>query len=274
MTSFWHAGGNCDPHALAQRLVPTAENDVVTIDLSGSTWTSPHVLSLVPVLVENANKPLRFIPPEGSCKSYAARMHLGDVLTKLGIPNDLTRGNENDRADSLVALTSFSGTDFAGAENLCRLMSSRCDLAGVPAEVSDAISGHVYELCNNAIAHARCEQAWVCAQTYQHPGRTRLELTVADAGRGIRASLDGTEFAASDDVEAIRTAVERRSTSVGRPNHYGVGLTEVVRYATRMGGSATVRTGSASVQFTSSGAVLPATTAELQGTTVGCSIWF
>ena len=134
------------------------------------------------------------------------------------------------------------------------------------AEVADETAGHVYELSNNA----RSEHAWLCAQVYRRQQRSRIELVVADAGRGIRESLAGTVFEEPTDSSAIITAAQRRTTSVGRPNHSGIGLASLIAYVSANRGTTHIRSGGSIVEF---GTMTQARhTVELSGTIVSCSI--
>ena len=247
----------------------------VLIDLSRSSWITPRLLALIPVIVQSSgDEPVHFSAPTGKFASYASRMALGTVLDELGVTHDLPPVRRNDRSGTLIELQSFSASDYAGPEALTQLMQERCDTAGIPPEVGDAIAGQIYELCNNVVAHARCERGWLCAQTYQQRGRHRLELVVADPGRGIRAALAGTEFEQLTDEQSIRTAVMSRTSGVGRPNHGGVGLNRLLGYVEHMSGTVRIRSGDSQVSFQPGGTGDRTATLELQGTTIGCSIWF
>lgn len=268
MFSFAPSGSSSAPTTLERMVRPSS--DAACIDLTKASWISPYLLCLIPVLVSNALPGhLRFLTPSDSAARYASRMHLGNVLDDFGIDHELPPVRAADQSKRLVELTPFSAEDLEAPERLTRLTQTRCDSNGVPAEVADEIAGHVYELCNNAVSHARCDQAWLCAQSYQ---QSRLEFVVADAGRGIRASLEGTAYECDSHAESITTAAQRRTSSIGRPQHFGIGLSTVVDYAGNMNGSTHIRSGDAVVRFGSSPFSAP--TMELSGTIVGCSIQF
>jgi len=256
------------PQLVEKSVKPSAGRP--SIDLRAASWVSPYMLCLIPVLISNVEAvSVDFSTASNDAARYASRMHLGSVLDELGVAHCLPTVRESDRSNRLVELTSFSAGDTSAPEKLTQLMQERCDLNGVPADVADEIAGHIYELCNNTVAHAACETAWLCAQSYQ---QSRLEFVVADAGRGIRASLAGTEFECENHADSITTAVRRRTSSIGRPMHHGVGLSSVLNYTQEMSGMTAVRSGDAIVQF--AGASYAASTLELSGTIVGCSIRF
>jgi len=115
-----------------------------------------------------------------------------------------------------------------------------CNVDGV-AGVYDAVHHAFLEVVNNVFHHAQSPtQAVICAQSY--PWHRRVELAVADSGRGIPASLSrNPDLAGRFDsaAEAIELAVQPRVT--GRPEHNtGEGLFFSLEFIKANGGQACI----------------------------------
>lgn len=146
-------------------------------------------------------------------RAYLARMN---VLELIGAPwnTDAPRASERGR---------FIPVTTVGSEGAFQVTNAICDL--VLHTFADgrtflpALEWAVYEVIDNVVIHAESPlPALVCAQHYPH--RKRLELSVVDVGRGIRASL-GTAMALDSDADAIGKALQRgvtRDASVGQGN--------------------------------------------------------
>lgn len=89
----------------------------------------------------------------------------------------------------------------------------------------NALKTCVNEMIENVFYHAESPtDALVSAQAYKK--RQRVELVIADTGRGIRAAFaDSPEYAARsfDDCHAVRLALEKNVTSTGDVRR-GIGL--------------------------------------------------
>jgi len=259
-------------------LIAQARTGELHLDFLNASFVTPYVLALAAILTDIAQAqrvPVRFTSPANSeVARYASRMHLGQFLSSSGIRHALPLVHETDRADRLCELRRFSTHEPSACQQLAELTATRCDRAGLAARVADDLAAQVYEVCNNAYAHAQCDHAYLCAQTYTDPEGYRVELVVADGGRGIQASLAGTEYGQRTAELAIKAAVERRITSIGRPDHHGIGLANLRRFTTDGGGTMTIRSGGALVSFGSAGSARIYRVAELSGTVVSCSLHF
>lgn len=78
------------------------------------------------------------------------------------------------------------------------------------------------ELTHNVNDHSGAGKGFLFAQFY--PGSNYLDLVICDNGKGIYASYEGNaKFKPSDEIEAVRFAVNGRSTK-DRPESKGFGI--------------------------------------------------
>ncbi|MBZ9727944.1 STAS-like domain-containing protein [Mesorhizobium sp. CO1-1-11] len=125
---------------------------------------------------------------------------------------------------------------------ICDLMLRRYD--GARAFVP-AVEWMTYEIADNIVLHAQAQSPGiVCAQYYEAGGR--LEISVVDLGRGLKASLSETRTVA-DDTAALKLAVTRgvtRSSHVGQGN----GLAGTLEIARANGGTLELCSGAVMLQ--------------------------
>jgi len=78
------------------------------------------------------------------------------------------------------------------------------------------------ELTHNVNDHSGADKGFLFAQFY--PGSNYLDLVICDNGKGVYASYKGnTRFKPADEIEALRFAVNGRSTK-DRPESKGFGI--------------------------------------------------
>lgn len=111
--------------------------------------------------------------------------------------------------------------------------------------IISAVRSSVQEICANIFQHAAYDIGWIAAQQYrnQYTGIPYVEIGIADAGRGIKASLSTAYAALRDapDSTAIREALNGRSRRHGR--HGGTGFRVLQRAAKELDGQFYLRSG-------------------------------
>lgn len=134
-------------------------------------------------------------------------------------------------------------------------------------EAHDALA----EAANNTVEHASCpEGGFALAQLRERrPASGRawfIEIAIADAGRGIAASLD-----VDDDCEAIMQALDEGVSGTGDP-HRGIGLAEIERLVQEPRRELVIHSGSGLVTVSESGRVASETDSVFPGTLLTVSI--
>lgn len=116
--------------------------------------------------------------------------------------------------------------------------------------VKESVMWCLNEVMDNVLNHSGgggAARGYVMAQF--HAEEKRLCICVFDLGIGLKASLDGTRFAASSSLEAIKSAV-RQGVTCGKGQGNGLwGLRELVGCSE--GGSLTICSGGAACRFSS-----------------------
>ena len=187
-------GQACTPTSIA-RLRPFPSRGEVTLDLSRTRFISPGGvvgLCLLGRGVCDHGQPLT-IKLGTQIASYACRMglheyfgHIPDV--EFDPPIDLWDVQHHDRRGDLVELTLVAVDDDDQVNDASAAVSEVLaeqlpDLAGRERE---AIINGVAELLSNVERHSGETEALFTVQSY----RWEVVLSVGDAGRGVRASLN------------------------------------------------------------------------------------
>lgn len=226
------------------------DQGALEIDLSELSWVDPVIAAGVAAVAYRANKDGRqvsFIPPTNSSAcGYLARMRLGGALQSLGISHGLPTVNERDQEGNLLELREFSSEH--DGEQLAELVYTRLKESGkADSQILGPLHGALIELATNTSIHAGVDHGFAIAQTY--PNKRQIMFCVADAGKGLKASLDeNKQLHPDDDVHALEMAVIRQFSGTEDP-HRGYGLPEVVDSVRSLGGTTQIASGSAAARF-------------------------
>jgi len=142
---------------------------------------------------------------EARSKHYLVRMGL---LRMLKISSDI-RVVEHEAAGRFIPLTKIQ----TSAE-LSKFITNMIPLLHLEPEPAKTIAYIISELVRNVIEHAAAENGGlVCAQYYKKSNSIRIGI--ADAGMGIKASINRS-YAAKSDLEAIQLALKPGITGATR----------------------------------------------------------
>ncbi len=218
---------------------PTAPRRV-HVDLGGVTFIWPSAIALLASAILRLRQlhagtpPTLSRPRSNSVDTYLNRIGFYELVGQ-PVAYPWRRHDPGGRFLPVVQ----AKTEREGEENVREVLEIlRQNLEAVGA-IYDALQYALLEVVNNVFHHARSPtHAVLCAQSY--PRQQRVELAVADTGRGIPASLRDNpalrgKFRTA--AEAVRLAVQPRVT--GRPEHNtGEGLFFTVEFVKRNGGDA------------------------------------
>lgn len=188
-----------------------------SVDLRPVPWLDPlHLVCVAAAARDGA--PFDLLGPTGEPASYAARMHLGEVLDRYGARHALPRVREHDRRDVLVETTEVR--DATGVRALAELVFDK--VAPTDRHLAAGLFTSLAEISANVNEHAQ-SVGFVAAQTVVAAGVIRF--AVADAGVGMLHTLRAR--GARDSRTAIGMALSGTSR-VDEATH-GRGLPSVVR---------------------------------------------
>lgn len=229
-------------HAGIQKWVKDSESDSVVIDLRQATFIDTMGLTLVVAAAERAEIDEREVifhaPVDPSVCNYAARMHLGECLAKVGVDARLPTVRERDLGNQLLELHRFDPTD---SEELAdHLRNAIADHSGSASDAGNFYAG-VSEALENVVEHSGVHGGWAAMQTMAPTGVPEITFAVADVGRGLRASL-GSRYEVEDDAEAIDLAFTEGVSGTGEHNR-GEGLPDLHKRVRERGGILRVWTG-------------------------------
>ncbi len=211
------------------------------VDLSRCRWIDPAQLVGAAAIARrhvSAGLPMRVVGPSREAqRRYASRMHLGRVLTGLGVPHDLVDVDELDRREDLLEVRPVATEDDARA--LGELVHARA--ARDDRDAAQALFAGVVEMALNVADHAGAV-GYVAAQTLPTSGWVRF--AVADGGSGLLTTLAGR--GARTPRQALHLALD--GTSRFADPSRGTGLSGTVREVSRRRGFLYVASGAAAVR--------------------------
>jgi anti-sigma regulatory factor (Ser/Thr protein kinase) len=188
-----------------------------------SEWAANGFFSLAPSVFDLVGGTATAVPSDESVVLAATRITLSnDVHT---IVNNVQRSTR-------LLLVNTLGFDPSVAMRLTTALS---------------------EICQNVVEHSGGHGGWVLSRSYEleeNGARTVVGIAVCDAGIGFRRSIetssDSTLKYPFDDASALEATVMRGASRFKDPGR-GQGLAGVRRFITKVGGSFSVRSGTARI---------------------------
>lgn len=229
-------------HILLQRCAEALEHaGPVTFDFSKVYWAAPFGLTVVSVTLA---KCLR----QGKQVFYQApnRKELRDYLERIGFKYHFLQGDAVAHKKTSVELKCLSVVDPGVSEAIVDIIADNLPISG---DAKYEMQTHINELMTNGFDHAQSPVGcYVCAQWY--PSAKTLRISFADGGIGIFKSLeDSGKFPqVKDDATAVRLAIKPGITTRKGPTG-GFGFDYMRKYVRRNGGTLSIVTGEAKVNF-------------------------
>ncbi len=186
------------------------------LDMRDVQFVSPTALTLLTTAIlrlQQQQVQVEIIPPASSARTYLNRV---GFYKRIGVEVEYPWQRHDSRGRFVEIVQARDERDGEAVVGEMLEILRNQNVAGTET-VYDALQYALLEVVNNVFHHAQSPTyAVLCAQFY--PQRRRVELAVADTGRGIPVSLrDNPELqgAFETDAEAIHLAVQPRVT--GRP---------------------------------------------------------
>jgi hypothetical protein len=233
----------------------------IVLDLTGVTFVTPGGLAPLAALVESVRAdlpPLRLeAPADSECRLYLASAGLLQMLRGVATVRGAD-GLDGIRPGSALAtvlpLTRLGGD--ADLEALLTQLERKLDQLlgcadGAWNERKGRIISAVREICANVFQHAGDAPGWVAAQKYRprNGGNPFLEVSIADAGIGVRTSLAGhyPEVTDARDGNVLERMVREHLSRHSDPVR-GCGYFTLQESTTRLDGSFGLRSGAGLVR--------------------------
>jgi anti-anti-sigma regulatory factor len=236
------AEGRCSELTLHRCLRPRSSDHWIRIDLSRLTFAEPVGLTAIAAFAEEqlraGHRVLVQSPEDANVARYLARMRLDETLAALGAEVDLPHVRARQLDNVLLELTRFDGHRGAGA--LAQMVHSL--IAPHDAEAANALHNGLCEAGINVVDHSRRDGGFLAAQI-THNGQ-RLSFAVSDSGIGLLRSL--SRKGAVTDADALRMAIRPGISEHDDPGR-GVGLSDMVRELSRLGGRLHLTSGRSSL---------------------------
>ncbi len=235
----------------------------VLFDLRRLRWIDPNgmlsILAAGRVVAEAGSAPRISLPDQAEITSYLDRMGFHQAAREVFEFGAGSKWRRRPRAsDVLLEITPV--TKNSDVHQVVDRVQSRAgailsNTLGYPASAVVPFSVILSEVCQNIIEHAG-RPGWVAAQAYnwkRRLGRQVAVISVADIGRGFRASLEDEHAARFGerwgDVAALEAAFLMgltRFPDTGR----GQGIQQIRKQVGRWNGLLSIRSGTARIADT------------------------
>lgn len=235
----------------------------VLFDLRRLRWVDPNgmlgILAAGRVAAEAGSAPRISLPDQPEITSYLDRMGFREAAGEVFEFGAASKWRRRARAsDVLLEITPV--TKNSDVHEVVDRVQSRAgailsNTLGYPASAVVQFSVILSEVCQNIIEHAG-RPGWVAAQSYnwkRRLGRHVAIISVADIGRGFRASLEDEHASRFGERWGDVTALEAaflmgltRFPDTGR----GQGIQQIRKQVGRWNGLLSIRSGSARIADT------------------------
>jgi len=236
------------------------ESDRVLFDARHVRWADPNgmvaLLCAGRAILARTGRPAHFQLPENTdTAGYMARMGFFRAADELfEFDKRPPRRASGDTPVLLEIMSISTNTDVH--EVVERVQGSAGTILSqtlqYPATAVVPFSVILSEVCQNILEHAEAP-GWVAAQVYnwkKRLGRHVLVLSVADMGRGFKASLTSEHSARFGDRWSDATALEAafiHGVTRFPDSHRGQGIQQIRKQVRRWDGALSIRSGSARI---------------------------
>ena len=239
-----------------EQLAPVPADARILIDARHARWASPYALTALLTLAQSrAEQPALTVPEHDDTASYWARTgffrHAGELFELHGhVPR--ARGGESSVLLEITPITRSEDVHEVVGRIQQKAQQILAQELHIDAKATVGFAMTLSEVCQNIVEHAG-RGGWVAVQTYRWTkrlGRRVVQIAVADAGTGFRASLESLPGFVRDDRWDDAAALEAaliRGTSRFRDRGRGQGLAGARRYVGRWDGKLSIRSGTARI---------------------------
>lgn len=221
--------GNAHAH-----VVTAPQERTCRIHLRQLAFVEPAGLVTIAAVAERARSQGRFVDfqgpdPDSGASRYMHRMGMENIMGELGVPSDLTPARRWDTGDNLLELRRFRADGFEWDKLADDLFGKLRTHVGTDFAV--ALYQSIAEIGANVPEHSRASHGYIAMQYY--PEQHSVQFAVADAGIGIRASLE-LHHQVPSDIRALSMAATMGVSGTGEKGR-GRGIAGVIARSSKAG---------------------------------------
>ena len=203
--------------------------DDIILDFKKAEWLEANLLAILGSILSNGQNNFNDIKIEGLSKYFKKLFSRNHFLSHFGgskIP---------DYNDTTIKYRKFRmSEEKLFKEYLDRELLSKEVMPDMSRLFRKKINESIFEIFNNAVIHGHCQNVFSCGQYY--PDKKRLDFTIVDMGKTIRANVN--EYTNSDfsSEYAIKWAVMEGNTTKKGKIPGGLGLNLIREFIERNNG--------------------------------------
>ena len=240
-----------------EQVAPLPRDQKILVDARHTRWASPYGLVALLTLAQSRAERAAFAGPEADeTSSYWARTGFYRHAEQLfDMHGHVPRGRNGGESSVLLEITPVAKSE--DVHDVVERIQQKAQAILVhelrlDPQATMRFAMTLSEACQNIVEHAQ-RGGWVAVQTYtwaKRLGRRVVQIAVADAGIGFRASLETSHGRRMsdrwDDAMALEDAVIRGVSRFRDPGR-GQGLAGVRRFVGKWDGKLSVRSGTARI---------------------------
>lgn len=191
----------------------------ITLDFGKTQWLEANLIAILGAILNKIQSQLnnvKIVNLSGKTKDILLKNHF---LSHFGGLKIL------DYYGTTIKYRKFkTGEEKLFKEYLDRELLSKKAMPEMSVLLRKKINESIFEIFNNAVIHGDCSHIFSCGQYY--PNKKRLDFTIVDIGRTIKANVNSYVITNVSGKEAIKWAVtEGKTTKRGQiPGGLGLSL--------------------------------------------------
>ncbi len=204
---------------LHQQLNNTDDSNIV-LDFTNVTWLEANLSALLGAILSFHRKTGKTFSIEGLRDDHSNLFSRNRFLSaEFGLKA------EPDRNNTIISYQKFLPSEAAAFMLYIKNeLLSKPDFPKHSRKLGEKIAESIFELYENARTHGRCEHIYTCGQYYPGKATKRLDITIVDMGKTIKANVNEYLKQNFSGSEAIEWALKDGNTTKTGDIPGGLGL--------------------------------------------------
>lgn len=191
----------------------------ISFDFSHNKWFEANLLAILGAILNM---------PQNLTNSYRFTNLSSWQRTTFTINRFLTHYGEVGRPGPKPTIMTYQkfqpDQDYEFSEYIKRELLAKRNFPGHTFSVGKKINESIFELFENARTHGRCDNIFTCGQFYPNKTPARIDVTIVDMGKTIKANVNEFLNGNLSGSEAIEWALKYGNTTKTGTNPGGLGL--------------------------------------------------